>query len=702
MRTLIEKYEWVVVTSIFLLVTAFLLWLTSSINGPFIFADEAEYHWLASEIYNSRKFYGHQYNPLYPLLISPTFYFNDLATHFYAIKLLNIAVYVSIIFPVYLIGRVILASKPLAILLAFIATLGPISAYSHLVWADPLYYTLICWSYYFIVRYLTREEDKDIFYAGVLIGLSFLAKQAALLLLISYYVYIGYAAFSETRKFDKKAIGLISAGAALIVLPWIIRNTFFGESAIGYSSMFSVFFEALKHDPLHIATEFIRGIGYSVGYWVFVYFGAGFFLLLFAAFRSDRGGENGTVRASALAKIVLMHSMLLMLVSELFLVAYGKTSSANGRYVDVIYPVAIIVIAWAILRLQRISLVVISGSAVVCFVLLLLFSPLTQVEAYGVVNNSGVSILNFFWPNQFLWGTPNTTITEKIILSATLTALLVAIFALRKNAIWIICLCGLLLGMGAQLQMIRLGSTGNPIAGLILKLDKQHISSDNVAIDTVLQESSITWHMKFWHPTNFAATKFIDPNSLVGKIRIDFGRQENKAGSDELKIWAPWNPESGFNETFGLGFSEITTLGAAKCSDRSKQGDFVFDHKPLEFSFHLVPGSYVLRGKSADSKCLDVDSKFIVQVQDADSVELHQNTEFILPFEVGNGERGLKMSLKPAAGFVWALDEISIEPQNKKLNQGSVPQFLLTKRLLPLPQVFNVDVYRLYKTQASF
>jgi len=701
MRALIEKNTWFVVSSLFLLVTAFLFWLTSSINGPYIFADEAEYHWLASEIYNFQKFYGHQYNPLYPLLIAPTFYFDDLAIHFYAIKLINITVYVSIIFPSYLIARVLQISKPLAILLAFIATLGPISAYSHLVWADPLYYTLICWSYYFIVKYLTRVETKDIFYAGVFIGLSFLAKQAALFLLISYYVYIGYAACSGNRKFDKKAIGIISAGAALVVLPWIIRNTFFGESAIGYSGMFSVFFEAMKHDPLHIATEFIRGIGYSVGYWIFVYFGAGFFLLLFAAFKSDRGGDNGTGAVSSLAKIVLMHSMFLMLVSELFLVAYGKTSSANGRYVDAIYPVAINVIVWAALRLQRISWVVIAGSAAACFVLLLSFPPLSQVEAYGVVNNSGVSILNYIWPNQSWWEIPKPSLFEKLNISATLTAILVCILALRKHAIWIICLCGLLLGMAAQLQVVRLGSLSNQINQIYHELDKQHIPSDRVAIDTALQESSISWHIKFWHPTNFAATKFADPITLVGKVSIDFGLQENKAGSDELKIWAPWNPESGLREYFGSGFSDITTLDAAKCPDLPRQGDFVFDHKPLEFSFHLPAGSYVLKGKSADTRCLGVKSDFIVQVQGGESAMLHRSAGFILPFEVGNGGQGMKMFLKPTGSSVWTLDEISIEPQNKNFNKVSPPQYLISKRLLPLPQVFNVFDYRLYKTQAE-
>ena len=701
MRTLIKKNEWVVLTTVFFFVTILMFWLTTKIYGPFIFLDEAEYHWLASEIFHFHKFYGHQYDPLYPLLVAPTFYLNDLETHFYVIKLINIVVYGSMIFPVYLIAKKFLISKPLAILLAFTATLGPISAYAHPVWAEPLYYTLICWTYYFIARYLTSEEGKDIFIAGLFIGLSFLAKQAALLLLVSYYIYVAYENFIGSKKIDKKAIGLISLGAALFVLPWLIRNTFFGKSVIGYSAMFSNLFVDLKNNPVQLMLEFTRGIGYSIGYWIFVYFGGGFFLLLYAAFKRDTSSKNDTNTMSSLAKILILQSMFLMLASELFIASFGIPPVANGRYVDIIYPVAFIVIASVLLRLKRMSRFVTAGSALVCFVLLLLFSPLTLVEGHAAVDESGVSILNFFWPHQFFWQRINPSLPEKMTLSATLTVLLVLMLVLRKHAIWIICLCGLMLGVGAQLQIVRLGTTANPTNQIFLTMDKQHIPMDKIAIDNALQKDSIAYHMKFWHPTNFAATKFVDPITLLRKISIDFGRQENKADNNELKIWAPWNPESGFSENWGLGFSDITTLNAAKCPDIPNQGDFVFDHKPSVFKFFLPTGNYILRGKSADTRCLGVESSFFVQAQGVDGAEVHRNDGFILPFKVGSEEPGLKMSLRPNHKYLWAIDKITIEPRNKNFTQGSYPQYLLSKRLLPFPQVLRVFDYRIYKAGSS-
>ena len=121
----------------------------------------------------------------------------------------------------------------------------------------------------------------------------------------------------------------------------------------------------------------------------------------------------------------------------------------------------------------------------------------------------------------------------------------------------------------------------------------------------------------------------------------------------------------------------------------------------LEFIFLLPTGNYILKGKSADTRCLGVASNFTVQVHGGDSAELHHNAEFILPFNVTKEGEGLKMTLKPVDGFMWALDEISIEPQGKNWSSGRNPQYVLSKRLLPFTQVFKVFDYRLYKTQSE-
>lgn len=696
------KNEWVILTTLFILIVFSMCLLCIKINGPFTFGDESEYRWLSSEIFYFNKFFGYKYNPLYPLIIAPTFYIHDLSKQFKAIKIINISLYASMIFPIYLIARMVLFRRLLSIVAALVGTIGPISGYSFIVWAEPIYYPLICWSYYFIAKYLACKGPRDIFLAGVFVGLSFLAKQAGIILLVSFLIYIVFSSIGSQRKIDKKAIFFISFGAGLIILPWLIINFLYDKNILGYHSMFNDLFLKLKNNPWSLIDYIIQGMSYSTSYWIFIYFGGGLVLLVSAAIQSNSSDPNGAEVISPIAKILLLQSFFLMLISNFFYFGFGVSPMPNGRYADVIYPVAIIVIIWGMIRLPRMSLKSILIIALIFFLILLSFSPLDQREAHAIVHNSGISILNFFWPHTIFWDRVTPSVTEKLLLAFSVTSLMVIILFFRKTGIFVVSLCGLMIGIAAQLQVVRLGVEVNGVNKIFLKMDKKHIPVDSIKIDSEFKHSSIMYNMKFWHPTvfsvkNFAPTEFVDPIALIKKVSIDFGLKKNKAGSHQLKIWAPFNPESGFNEKFGLGFNDLSTLNAGECTNFSKQGDFVFDHNPLKFKFFLPAGNYILRGKSADSRCLGIKSDFIVQAQGGNGVRLKGNVGFVLPFVVKSGERGLTLYLKPAPMSVWTLDEITIESLNMNIPQGSNAQYLLTTRLLPLQQVFNVLNYRLYK-----
>jgi hypothetical protein len=114
--------------------------------------------------------------------------------------------------------------------------------------------------------------------------------------------------------------------------------------------------------------------------------------------------------------------------------------------------------------------------------------------------------------------------------------------------------------VGAHVQVIRIGETTNSRNQTFLELVKQNFSFENIVFDSELKNEQFPFYMRFWHPTSYSFSKFVDPIDLVRNISIDFGRQENTAGSGEMKIWAPWNPDSGYNKDFGLGFNDIITL----------------------------------------------------------------------------------------------------------------------------------------------
>src|SRR5262245_46557340 len=97
--------EWGVVIALFGIVSGCLFWGASFISGPFIFFDENTYFWLAHEIHDHQRFHGYQYNPLYPILVSLTFFISDPVRQFFLVKLINVSVYASAVVPIYLLCR---------------------------------------------------------------------------------------------------------------------------------------------------------------------------------------------------------------------------------------------------------------------------------------------------------------------------------------------------------------------------------------------------------------------------------------------------------------------------------------------------------------------------------------------------------------------------------------------------------------------
>lgn len=497
----IKTIEWSCLAVSFLALVWLFFKVTQLIHGPFIFADEPEYHWLASEIFHYQKFYGHQYNPLYPLLIAPTYLASNLVFQFDVIKLVNGLLYCSIIFPTYLVAREILQSRMAAFGAGIVAAFAPIGAYSHLVWAESVYYPLICWSYCFVFKYMKQGRNQDALIAGLFIGLAYLAKQAALIFLVSTCAVMLATSIFKREKISWQPIILLGVGAALLVLPWMLRNMLADVGALGYSSMFSLLVKEFLADPFRIANNVLLGIGYSFSYWIFVYWGGGFILLLLAAFVPGEGRDE--IPIVSLARIVLLHTALLMLFSEVFLVAYGKMASANGRYVDAIYPIAVVLIFWMASRNWAPKSVIVWGAAVASFAILLVFSPFIQVEAYGAVNNSGVNILNFLWPERFFWQVQIPAVSDRILLALGLAILVILILHLKNRALWLFVPLAILAGLGAHAQVIRLGETTNEVNGVFRELNRQSVPSAQLLLDAKLNETSVPFYTKYWYPKNY-------------------------------------------------------------------------------------------------------------------------------------------------------------------------------------------------------
>lgn len=692
---MLERREFFYLLSLYAVVTGLLFWVATLINGPFIFFDENTYLWLSYEIYQNLRFHGFQYNPLYPLLIAPTFLIYSPLGQFYAIKLINIVTYSSVIFPIYLIAKKLLPkSSKFLYLTTLTALISPICGYILIVWAEPVYYAAICWAYYFLINYFEEKKIKYAFIAGVFIGLGYLAKQSSFFLAIAFLICL-FIPFNGIKNIDFKGVIALTVGVAILSFPWIIRNALDGQG-VGYNSMFAVLHDGWIKDPGNILNNVVSGIGHSLSYWTIIYCGAGFFVLIIDAFSFPKGESSVDSVASNTSRVALVHTVFLMLVSEIFLVAYGKIDSANGRYVDVIYPVATILIVRWLSQNHSLRPLTCIYFAIFSFILVLFFSPLLQIEAYGVVNNSGVSFIDFFWSDDYLWERKSPIISHKIGLALIVCFFTYLVFSLKRYAVRLYIALAIFVGAGAIYKVVELGGMAEVENRVMLHIKNRGISLSNVAIDKDLENISMQARWLFWNVSDVNSLKFITPTELGVNFIFEFGTRDTELTQSKVeKIWAPWNVESGYRESWGRGFSDLSSLNSGNCPNFSRQGDFVFDAKPGKFIIRLPEGSYEIKISSADSRCITPGTNFNLSVSNGPSLNINGQKNSILPIKITQKSENIELIFSPSDGFVWAIDNLSITSKSSKVERDGF-EYLISKRLLSLPYLFDIGGYRLY------
>ncbi len=202
--------------------------LTYFILSPSIFSDEYLYIKMAQSFHDTLTFDIHgfpsdTYFPLYPILISISFIFNDVTTAYTIIKILNSFLSTLIIIPAYYISKEFLDNKKAVFVAMFVALLPMNVAISPYIMAENIFYTLFLTSIYFIYKSFTNQGYKYDILAGFFIGLSLLTKLAAVSLFFILFLVLLYKLFNrQYKEIHKKVIlGLITF---LIFLPWLIRN----------------------------------------------------------------------------------------------------------------------------------------------------------------------------------------------------------------------------------------------------------------------------------------------------------------------------------------------------------------------------------------------------------------------------------------------------------------------------------------------
>lgn len=328
---------------LFLLITAIRITLTFFVTAPTIFADEYFYSKMAQSYFNFREFSVHSeltkaYPPLYSVLISPAYVFQDMTTIYSAIKIINAVISSTIIFPAYFLARELLSSKKALLASILISVLPANIAFSSYVMSENLFYVLFLISMYFI--YKSFKEDNIIFdaFAGIFIGLTILTRYLGFALLIPVGCLVLYNLVIRKKILPKfMLLGI----AGLIVSAWMFRNGYlFGFTIDGLLGAYIRDGYPVTFTPL------------SMFIWTVINFGiviasTGFIFMLAILSNIKKSFSENKIFYILLFSAVL--TVLIMIAertagSALFKVdtLFELTGRPSARYFDVLAPLVII------------------------------------------------------------------------------------------------------------------------------------------------------------------------------------------------------------------------------------------------------------------------------------------------------------------------------------------------------------------------
>lgn len=392
----------------------------------YVLPDELTFAEIARSITNNRLFgfyFGHPVGKelLYSILISIAFLFHNMFYSYDFIKLINAFFSSTIIFPLYFLAEEFLESKN-ALFIPILAGLLPASnAYSLAILAENIYFPLFLFAIYFLFKYEIKKTKNFAIFAGVLIGLAFLAKPTGISLFGGYLLYVVFLSIIKpyhgiynkisgiTKDFwERKLIFIISA---VLILSWLIRNGFyFGFSITGM--LHYHYGEASNFIDLHISylllgyliLEHISLMIISSGLVSFIFF----LYVLWLSFRNDINymNENAQINFQKLKKLlgIFIFPLLLLLLiaskqSEL-MVYTADTNRLLGRHIVVTMPLIFLIGAIGFYlfnenkNLKNLKIFTILLSLIIFFVSI--FSINKYISAQAIIGSPGDLFLYIF------------------------------------------------------------------------------------------------------------------------------------------------------------------------------------------------------------------------------------------------------------------------------------------------------------------
>jgi len=694
--------EWTKTVTIGLAVIAIVfsaLWLSQrGLQGPFIFGDETLYFNIARTI-DAKATYGGttKYNPLYPLIISLFFDENNIGgTYKFSLALNCFCFSIGALFLYLLAFRFL--NHFYSFVFAVFAALMPWSITTWLIWAEPLYYSLFFACVYTFICLIESNRKSTAFIFGVLVGLLFLAKQAGILTFgAALIAYLLVNRQTKTKDIGQwlKPITYLSFGFSILVIPWLLRNLITpGAGLLGYKERVDSFLDVAEY-----VGRFWEAFACQSSYLIaatFLIFPA----VLVAAYHKRRKLPENL--------LAIFHFTVILTIELLILTSLHRSTLPGvekipfGRYLAPIVPLIIMCGVVCIREVQiNIRLTFVLCLSLATFVGV--YSPLGSTTAYGVINNFDLIYLTHFWFNGAMdWGTYRAINFwyEPYLYSAALLCGAVLLFVLFKirMSLGIIAIALLMGASGiiARQYIPVLAACTSGSNEIFSWLREKGISYQSVAIDDEIYSYQIKQISSFWG--GYAPTA-VKAQSLWGGYGFDFGSATSAAGSNLLRIGAPFHASGAYNEKKGYGFEDLFNIDSRHNDTSLGNGsdDFIFGWKEHSFRIDADPGQYSLLvtiyvgGKFKFDVDYDLKINGIKQI----NIKPQKNTLLKKRVAINISESPVQLTFSPSKSSVWLVNSVRLTAtRDDPLWEG---EFFVTEKKLPFAvakQVNSLTVYQ--------
>jgi hypothetical protein len=230
----------------FLVIAGLYVWQASRHPTPWLFSDEIEYAQISRAISETgvpaRRGVEYWGTGLFPWLIAPFWWIDNLQTAYSAVKTFNVLVMTAAIFPTYALARTVMA-RPYALLAAVGTVVAPVFIYSAMVMQEPVAYFTATLAFYLTARVLAAPTRWTVV-AAVVVGFvaPFVRDQLIVVpALMIAAVGTQYVCFGGGREYLKRAsrgrrVVIAIAAAVTLGLAIAVARSGSGQIAVAFRS----------------------------------------------------------------------------------------------------------------------------------------------------------------------------------------------------------------------------------------------------------------------------------------------------------------------------------------------------------------------------------------------------------------------------------------------------------------------------------